>query len=129
MQIDRPCDLLITCNCGVKPSFYTIGYSRTPFYVSCVCGKIIGNCCSEEEIIEKWNKVNKNMEKPKPTRRDLIALLSWAANQAGCARNYHGNDRDNNGFEKGQDKLREIENRMFEAAGHFDPPKKSKWTE
>lgn len=63
-----------------------------------------------------------------PTRRDIIALLTWAAHHAGSARQEHANDRDPNGFEKAQKRLEMIERRLHEAAGMLPYVEKSNWT-
>lgn len=65
----------------------------------------------------------------KPVRRDLIALLSWAAAQAGNARGEYQNDRDPFRADKLQSRLDEMESRLHEAAGHFPPVEKSAWTD
>ena len=69
------------------------------------------------------------MTRRKPTRGDLIALLTWAASEAGTAKNEHDNDRSRTGFEDGQRRLEQLRDRLFEAAGHFPPAKKSPWTQ
>lgn len=63
----------------------------------------------------------------KPTRRDLIALLTWAAHHAGTARNDHYDDRGVMSFERGQARLKEMEKRLHEAAGNFPYPDESEW--
>lgn len=63
-----------------------------------------------------------------PTRGDLIALLTWAAHEIGGAHSDHANDRDPNGFEKAQDRLTAIQERLRDAAGRFPYPRKSPWT-
>lgn len=53
----------------------------------------------------------------KPTRKDLIALLTFAAHHAGSAKNEHDDDRDPQGFEKAQKRLVMLQERLIEAAG------------
>lgn len=55
-QIDKETDRLKPCTCGRIIQKYTIGYSCTPFYVGCVCGKLVDNCSNLNELVEKWNK-------------------------------------------------------------------------
>ena len=64
----------------------------------------------------------------KPKRGDLIALLTWAAHEIGGAHADHANDRDPNGFEKAQDRLTAIQDRLRDAAGRYPYPRKSPWT-
>lgn len=61
-QIDIKTDKLNQCECGSKPEHYTVGYSRTPYDVSCPgCGKQtslydrIGG--APDNIIDFWNKL------------------------------------------------------------------------
>ena len=64
MQVKRETDKLDRCICGHKPTEYWIGYSRTPYYVNCECGKHVGGVGgSPQNIINKWNEnapLNKN---------------------------------------------------------------------
>ena len=53
MQVDKPTKLLNTCVCGRKPDHYTIGYSRTPFYVGCVCGRLVDGPVRVETLAVK----------------------------------------------------------------------------
>jgi len=66
--------------------------------------------------------------KTKPTKKDLIALINWAAHHAGSAKVIHDNDRDPNGFERAQTRLDTVANLLREAAGYFPMPDESKWT-
>jgi hypothetical protein len=68
-------------------------------------------------------------KRKKPTRSDLIALLSWAAGQAGGARGDYLNDRAPDRAEVVCRRLTELERRLHEAAAHFPPPGPSAWTD
>ncbi len=56
----------------------------------------------------------------KPTRKDLLRIIGKLQNALGAAQNYHGNDRDPNGFERGQ-KLLEGSFQLCIRARTFDP--------
>lgn len=57
MQVKRQTDKLNRCECGHKPTHYNIGYSRTPYYVYCKCGKWVGDIGgAPQNIIDKWNE-------------------------------------------------------------------------
>lgn len=61
MILDEKTDALNTCQCGHKPTHYSIGYSRAPLWVDCKCGKNtqryreIGG--PAENVIEFWNEI------------------------------------------------------------------------
>lgn len=57
----------------------------------------------------------------KPTRKDFLKILSELQKLVGQAHGFHGNDRDPNGFEKGQKVLDEAFSLCL-AARSFDPP-------
>jgi hypothetical protein len=61
--------------------------------------------------------------KRKPTRRDLLVVIARLQHHIGCAHTFHGNDRDPDGFEKGQDELKAAEHLCHEASA-ADPPVK-----
>lgn len=56
MQLDFPTDRLAFCECGNKPTHYTQGYSRTPFYMQCLgCNKMVTSADNPEELTAAWN--------------------------------------------------------------------------
>lgn len=57
----------------------------------------------------------------KPTRKDLMKVITELQKLIGTAMSRHGNDRDPNGFEKGQIALEQAHNLCIEARS-FDPP-------
>ncbi len=57
----------------------------------------------------------------KPTRLDLLKVVTKLQMLVGEASTFHGNDRDPNGFEKGQQALSEAFDLCL-AARNFDPP-------
>lgn len=68
-------------------------------------------------------------KKNKPTRRDLLIAVHTLQGLIGDAYMFHGNDRDPNGFERGQNALKEAE-RLCHCVLGADPPmdgKRSKW--
>ena len=72
MQIDKPTDKIETCECGRKPWFYSIGYGRTPYYISCLgCGKSLhGGRDNPDIIIAAWNRDYRH----RPERGQLLNL-------------------------------------------------------
>tara|TARA_R110000772_G_scaffold17946_1_gene49748 strand:- start:6715 stop:6912 length:198 start_codon:yes stop_codon:yes gene_type:complete len=57
MQVNSKTDKLNKCSCGHKPDGYWIGYSRTPYYLTCKCGKHVGDYGgSPQNIIDAWNE-------------------------------------------------------------------------
>jgi hypothetical protein len=61
-----------------------------------------------------------DLETRKPDRRKLMRVIGEIQTLSGAAKNYHGNDRDPNGFEKGQDILAAIF-QLCIAVRHHDP--------
>lgn len=61
------------------------------------------------------------MKRSRPTRTDLLRVLSHLQTLVGAAKNYHQNDRDPVGFEKGQNLLENAFNLMIEAQGYDEP--------
>lgn len=61
-------------------------------------------------------KVNK-----KPNRKEMLAIITELQLLIGKAIGLHGNDRDPNGYEKGQKILEEAHQLCIEARS-FDPP-------
>lgn len=57
----------------------------------------------------------------KPTRKDLLRVITELQNLVGQAMGTHANDRDRNGFEKGQKVLEEAHELCIRARA-FDPP-------
>lgn len=57
----------------------------------------------------------------RPTRRDLLLVITQLQGWVGEAAALHGNDRDPNGFERGQAALRRAFALCVEARS-FDPP-------
>ena len=60
----------------------------------------------------------------KPSRRKLMQVICHLQYLIGKAAAYHGNDRDNDGFEKGQNLLSEA-HKLCILARSFDPPEYS----
>lgn len=73
MQIDKPTDKIEPCECGTKPTYFSIGYGRTPYYISCLgCGKSLhGGKDDPELIIGAWNR-----DYRKRTQRGQLLHLS-----------------------------------------------------
>ena len=63
----------------------------------------------------------------KPTKGDLIALVSIAAHEAGSAITCFQNDRQPDRAGALCDRLLRVQQHMLEAVGHFPPPRKSPW--
>lgn len=64
----------------------------------------------------------------KPTRKELLQVITELQRLVSAARTHHGNDRDPNGFEKGQNKLTEafelcVQARSFDPPTDWPPPK------
>ncbi len=62
MQIESPCNDLNTCQCGHKPTHYSIGYGPTPYSVFCSsCNKSTNRYRSlgghHSSIISFWNTI------------------------------------------------------------------------
>lgn len=57
----------------------------------------------------------------KPTRKDLLKVVTELQRLIGRGMACHGNDRDPHGFEKGNNALQEAHNLCI-AARSFDPP-------
>jgi len=57
----------------------------------------------------------------KPTRKDLLRVITELQKLIGTALMHHGNDRNGNGFELGQKALSEAHTLCIEARS-FDPP-------
>lgn len=57
----------------------------------------------------------------KPSRKDLLRVITELQTLIGTAMSRHGNDRDPHGFEKGQRALEQAHNLCIEARA-FDPP-------
>lgn len=68
--------------------------------------------------------------KRKPTRRDLLVVIGRLQDLIGQAMAAHGNDRNPDGFEQGQDAL-DAAHALCVAATRQDPPIKSSgpWAE
>ncbi len=61
MQVQQKTNKLNKCYCGYKPDSYWIGYSRTPYYLQCDCGKRVGNIGGNpQNIIDAWNDIADN---------------------------------------------------------------------
>ena len=60
----------------------------------------------------------------KPSRRKLMQVICELQRLVGEASAFHGNDRDNDGFEKGQKLLAEAHKLCLDARS-FDPPEYS----
>ena len=63
------------------------------------------------------------MRRRKPTRRDLLVVISRLQGFIGRAIGFHGNDRDRNGFERGQSELEAAHLLCIESSAQ-DPPVK-----
>ncbi len=63
----------------------------------------------------------------KPTKKDLIALINWAASEAGAIKALHYNDRSQTAFEEAQERANKMQDKLIKAAGYFSLPKKSAW--
>lgn len=61
--------------------------------------------------------------KRRPTRRDLLVVIARLQDHIGRAQGYHGNDRDPDGFERGQEELKAAERLCHEAAAQDRPVK------
>jgi hypothetical protein len=72
MQIDKLTDEIEPCECGNKPQHYSIGYNRTPYYISCLgCGKSLhGGKDDPKIIIRAWN----NDYRKRSQRGKLLSL-------------------------------------------------------
>lgn len=57
----------------------------------------------------------------KPTRKDLLEVVTELQRLVGTAMSQHGNDRDPSGFEKGQRALQQAHELCIQARS-FDPP-------
>lgn len=57
----------------------------------------------------------------KPSRKDLLKVITRLQVLIGQAEAFHGNDRDPNGHEKGQKALRQAHELCIQARS-FDPP-------
>ncbi len=61
MQVKIETNKLNKCSCGHKPDSYWIGYSRTPYYLHCKCGKRVNNIGGNpQNIIDAWNDIADN---------------------------------------------------------------------
>ncbi len=61
MQVNIKTEKLNKCSCGHKPNSYWIGYSRTPYYLQCKCGKRVNNIGGNpQNIIDAWNDIADN---------------------------------------------------------------------
>lgn len=65
--------------------------------------------------------------KTKPTKRDLIALLNWAAHEADSALSCYHNDRQPNRADALNDMVKPVIERLRAAASHFPPEDQSHW--
>lgn len=63
----------------------------------------------------------------KPTRGDLIALINWAAGEAGSALAEYWNDRDDNRADTLKKRLAPMQEKLLTAAAYFPVPRKSPW--
>ena len=60
MQVKRKTDKFDQCKCGHKPDHFWIGYSRTPYYMKCECGKGVSDIGGAiQNIINEWNLIAK----------------------------------------------------------------------
>lgn len=57
----------------------------------------------------------------RPTRRDLLVVIGVLQDTIGRAHGYHGNDRDPNGFERGQRLLNKAHDLCIRALGQDSP--------
>lgn len=57
----------------------------------------------------------------KPTRKDLLMVITELQKLVGQAMSAHGNDRDRHGFERGQKTLEKAHELCIQARA-FDPP-------
>jgi hypothetical protein len=56
MIIDEDTDGIEVCQCGHKPTQYSIAYGRTPYSIHCACGKSLHGGCDEPEwFFSFWN--------------------------------------------------------------------------
>lgn len=60
MQIDKPTNRLRPCECGNQITHYTIGYSRSPYYVGYRCGKLTGGYQNLNDLVGAWNNAIPN---------------------------------------------------------------------
>lgn len=66
MQIDKLCKEILPCECGYRPTHYSVGYGRFPYYISCLgCGKslhkgqgYVGN------FVKLWNDKYRHIKVP-----------------------------------------------------------------
>jgi len=68
--------------------------------------------------------------KPRPNRRDLAVVIGRLQDLIGCAKSFHDNDREPDGFEIGQKLLQEAFELCIEALC-YDPPRppRGPWAE
>lgn len=66
------------------------------------------------------------MKRP-PTRGDLLALVNYAAHEAGSALTCYYNDRQPDRAENMHKRLSHLQELLLEAASHYPPPRKSPW--
>ena len=61
MQVKHKTEKLNTCSCGHKPDHFWVGYSRTPYYMQCECGKRVDNIGGAfQNMVDAWNKIADN---------------------------------------------------------------------
>lgn len=67
MQKDFKCEDIEPCECSYKPDHYTVGYGRTPYYISCLnCGKSLhGGSGYIKDFIKIWNNKYRHIKAPK----------------------------------------------------------------
>lgn len=66
----------------------------------------------------------------KPTRGDLIALINYAAHEAGSALAVYHNDRQHDRAGQMERRLGALREKLLAAAAHFPPPtRNSPWTD
>lgn len=61
------------------------------------------------------------MPKRRPTRRDLLVVIARLQGYVGSAKAYHGNDRNPDGFELGQNELDKAFDLCVEVAAYDRP--------
>jgi len=87
MIIEAKTDKFKTCVCGHKPDSYSIGYGRTPYNMSCNCGKqlvfskylVTGG---EDNLVDYWNNHLAGMTS-KEVEKEYKAFLKEKTRECG----------------------------------------------
>ena len=96
MQIDKPTNTIRPCECGYKPKHYSIGYGRTPYYISCFgCGKSLHDGADDvATIINAWNRDYRKRKTP-GVMHHLPPNVEVSGGASGRAARASGTDSDN----------------------------------